>query len=149
MANEKLIEQLSDLEHESWSRWMNHLFNISKTQEDGSVLIPKEYVARQKQINAAKRQANVEAAQAQMKANSPTPKTVTTKKPSQPKAPEQTQQVKQKTSPKGQNNAPAPTIDPKRKALLRNAAVLGGTGLAGAGLGAAMSGGNNQQQQYY
>lgn len=46
MVNEKLIEQLSDLEHDSWARWMVHLFKVSVRLEDGSVRIPKEYVAR-------------------------------------------------------------------------------------------------------
>lgn len=43
---EKLVEKLSDLEHESWSNWMKHLFNISRKLPEGSVEIPTWAVER-------------------------------------------------------------------------------------------------------
>ncbi len=41
-----LIEQLADKEHASWARWMNYIFDVGKTNEDGSFTIPAEYVTR-------------------------------------------------------------------------------------------------------
>ena len=50
--NKDLIEKLSDYEHDRWSRWQMHVFNVSSKNADGSVTIPKYYVDRwQKQIN--------------------------------------------------------------------------------------------------
>ena len=50
--NKDLIEKLSDYEHDRWSRWQNHVFNVSLKNKDGSVTIPKYYVDRwQRQIN--------------------------------------------------------------------------------------------------
>ena len=46
IVKEELIEKLSDLEHDSWARWMKYLFNVSTKLLDGSVLIPKESVHR-------------------------------------------------------------------------------------------------------
>ncbi len=40
------IESLADVEHEGWSRWMKHLFTVSKKNKDGSVTIPKDKVER-------------------------------------------------------------------------------------------------------
>jgi len=42
------LEQLANLEHDSWSHWMKYLFSISKENEDGSVTIPKDKVSRWK-----------------------------------------------------------------------------------------------------
>ena len=44
--NKNLIEKLSDKEHDSWARWMKHLFNMSIKNPDGSVTIPKPFVDR-------------------------------------------------------------------------------------------------------
>jgi hypothetical protein len=44
MTKEELIELLADKEHASWSRWMCYVFDVGKTNEDGSFTIPKEYV---------------------------------------------------------------------------------------------------------
>lgn len=41
-----MIEELSDLEHESWSSWMQHLFSKGKFNEDGTFTINKESVKR-------------------------------------------------------------------------------------------------------
>ncbi len=46
MTRDELIEALSDKTHESWARWMSHLFRISPQQEDGSVLIHPHHVKR-------------------------------------------------------------------------------------------------------
>lgn len=40
------LEALSDLEHDSWARWMEHLFKVSKKNSDGTVTIPKDKVDR-------------------------------------------------------------------------------------------------------
>lgn len=50
--NKKTVEELSNIEHESWSKWMKYLFSVSKENEDGSVTIPKDKVDRwKKQMN--------------------------------------------------------------------------------------------------
>ena len=41
-----MIEKLSDVEHDGWSRWMKHLFSVSKKNKDGTVIIPKDKVER-------------------------------------------------------------------------------------------------------
>ena len=46
MTEDELIEALADKEHASWARWMCYVFDIGKTNEDGSFTIPKEYVDR-------------------------------------------------------------------------------------------------------
>lgn len=47
-------EQLAELEHERWSRWMQHLFSQSTVNADGSVTIPAWAVERWKrQIEAS------------------------------------------------------------------------------------------------
>lgn len=48
LNSKEVIEELSDLEHASWARWMEYLFSISKENEDGSVTIPKDKVKRWK-----------------------------------------------------------------------------------------------------
>ena len=40
------LEALSDLEHDSWARWMKHLFKVSKKNSDGTVTIPKDTAMR-------------------------------------------------------------------------------------------------------
>lgn len=42
------LEKLADLAHKSWSGWMEHLFEKSESNEDGTVVIPKELVERWK-----------------------------------------------------------------------------------------------------
>ncbi len=44
----EVIEDLADLEHDSWVRWMEHLFSVSEENEDGSMTIPKDKVERWK-----------------------------------------------------------------------------------------------------
>ena len=44
--NQSLEEQLADLEHASWSRWMVYLFNTCGLNNDGTVTIPKDLVDR-------------------------------------------------------------------------------------------------------
>lgn len=39
-TEQKLIEQLADKVHESWSHWMRYLFSQCEKQPDGSMLIP-------------------------------------------------------------------------------------------------------------
>lgn len=52
MKNDDIIEKLSDYEHDRWSRWQKHLFSKCKTNSDGSLTIPKEFVDRwTKQMN--------------------------------------------------------------------------------------------------
>ena len=42
------MEDLADQEHDSWSRWMEHLFSKSEENPDGTVTIPKDKVERWK-----------------------------------------------------------------------------------------------------
>ena len=42
----QLMEDMAHQEHDSWSRWMIHLFNVSQKNDDGSVTIPKSFVDR-------------------------------------------------------------------------------------------------------
>ena len=45
-------DSLADYAHETWSKWMKHLFSFSTKKEDGSVVIPAESVARwERQMN--------------------------------------------------------------------------------------------------
>lgn len=46
MTKEELIEQLARQEHRDWCEWMNHIFDIGKTNEDGSFTIPPEFVGK-------------------------------------------------------------------------------------------------------
>jgi hypothetical protein len=48
MKSSKLLEALADLEHQSWSGWMEYLFEKSELNEDGTVTIPKWAVDRWK-----------------------------------------------------------------------------------------------------
>ena len=48
MTDEELIEELAAVMHRSWSHWMRWIFQVCKWNEDGSVLIPAEYVTRWK-----------------------------------------------------------------------------------------------------
>ena len=42
----EVMEPMADQEHDSWSRWMEHLFKKSKKNDDGTVTIPKDKVDR-------------------------------------------------------------------------------------------------------
>lgn len=44
-----IIEQLADVQHQIWARWMGYQFSMSKRNEDGSFTIPKELVKRWQQ----------------------------------------------------------------------------------------------------
>ena len=46
MNNNELIELLADYEHDRWSRWQKYLFSKCIINEDGSLIIPKEFVDR-------------------------------------------------------------------------------------------------------
>jgi hypothetical protein len=46
MEKEKLIEQLAEKEHGSWSHWMKYLFSKCIANGDGSVTIPADLVSR-------------------------------------------------------------------------------------------------------
>lgn len=41
-----MLTKIAALQHEIWSHWMIHLFNVSIKNEDGSVTIPSEKVER-------------------------------------------------------------------------------------------------------
>lgn len=52
--NSELREELSALQHDIWSHWMEYLFSVSKSSPDGSVVISKQNVERWKrQIQTA------------------------------------------------------------------------------------------------
>ncbi len=46
MRNEHNREKIAALVHDSWARWMQHLFSRSIKNQDGSVTIPPELVVR-------------------------------------------------------------------------------------------------------
>ena len=46
MDTNELIESLADLEHERWAHWQAYLHSCCIRNEDGSLTIPKEKVAR-------------------------------------------------------------------------------------------------------
>lgn len=43
-TEQQIIELLADKIHRYWSRCMQHIFDVSKTNEDGSFTIPHEFV---------------------------------------------------------------------------------------------------------
>lgn len=46
-----LLEPLAEVAHQSWSDWMDYLFQMSRHNEDGSVTIPVNLVERwQRQV---------------------------------------------------------------------------------------------------
>ncbi len=47
-TDEELKEELADVQHEIWSHWMGYLFQVSHRNEDGSVTIYADNVARWK-----------------------------------------------------------------------------------------------------
>jgi hypothetical protein len=52
MNDGELLEALADAEHDSWARWMAHLFTKGWRREDGSITLPGGYVkALQRQID--------------------------------------------------------------------------------------------------
>jgi hypothetical protein len=52
MNDGELLEALADAEHDSWARWMTHLFTKGWRREDGSITLPGGYVkALQRQID--------------------------------------------------------------------------------------------------
>lgn len=46
MDNKEFIELLATYEHDRWSRWQKYLFSKCIINEDGSLIIPKEFVDR-------------------------------------------------------------------------------------------------------
>jgi hypothetical protein len=54
MNDSELLEALADAEHDSWARWMSHLFTKGWRREDGSITLPGGYVkALQRQIDTS------------------------------------------------------------------------------------------------
>lgn len=47
-TDEELIEELADVQHAIWSHWMQYLFWVSRRNDDGSVTIHADNVARWK-----------------------------------------------------------------------------------------------------
>lgn len=43
-----MVDKLAEVQHEIWAHWMKHLFEVSTTNEDGSVTIPSDKVRRWK-----------------------------------------------------------------------------------------------------
>lgn len=43
-----MLEKLASLQHEIWAHWMEYLFEVSTQNEDGSITISAENVARWK-----------------------------------------------------------------------------------------------------
>lgn len=43
-----MLNRLADMAHEVWAHWMRYLFSVSVQNEDGSVTIPADKVARWK-----------------------------------------------------------------------------------------------------
>lgn len=43
-----MVDKLAEIQHEIWSHWMKYLFDVSTTNEDGSVTIPSDKVQRWK-----------------------------------------------------------------------------------------------------
>ena len=41
-------DKLAEVQHEIWSHWMEYLFDVSTTNEDGSVTIPSDKARRWK-----------------------------------------------------------------------------------------------------
>ena len=53
MKYNDLIEQLANYEHDRWTRWQKYLFSKCILKDDGSLIIPKEFVDRwSRQTNA-------------------------------------------------------------------------------------------------
>ncbi len=46
MDGKEIIELLADYEHDRWSRWQKYLFSKCIFKEDGSLIIPREFVDR-------------------------------------------------------------------------------------------------------
>lgn len=52
ISSKSIKEKLSACEHDSWSRWMKHLFSVSSKHPDGSVTISSDLVSRwERQLN--------------------------------------------------------------------------------------------------
>lgn len=52
MSDTNQYEQLAELQHEIWSAWVRHMFEVSTSNPDGTVTIPPKYVQQwQREIN--------------------------------------------------------------------------------------------------
>ncbi len=52
MSSNTQREQLSSLQHQIWSDWVRHMFEVSTANPDGTVTIPPKYVQQwQREIN--------------------------------------------------------------------------------------------------
>jgi hypothetical protein len=43
-----MLDRLADIQHEIWAHWMGYLFDVSKSNEDGSVTIPADKATKWK-----------------------------------------------------------------------------------------------------
>ena len=54
MTSDNQREQLAALQHQIWSHWVKHMFEVSTSNADGTVTIPPKYVQQwQREINTA------------------------------------------------------------------------------------------------
>jgi len=66
-----LLIKIAEIQHDIWSHWMTYLFEVSSSNEDGSVTIPSEKVERWKrqmnnnyhELSASEQKSDIEQAQ--------------------------------------------------------------------------------------
>lgn len=61
LESDELMQRLADAEHERWAHWQQYVHDHGERQEDGSLVLPAELVARwDTQINTAYRDLSAE-----------------------------------------------------------------------------------------